>query len=180
MRQLQTLTMRLMNLLLQQALVQQFYKMMGTELQTFPVTPLVPLAPRAPMPEPAHEVQAPRRTSPPLTAVFSAPVIEQAGPMQMDSPVGTRVADTAVEREPEAKRQRTTVRRVGDEELVHVEMDVDELFEDVGHDAFFNEYFDSEDTADDDPFMDDDCLWQPFSELEPCLDPELLAKIDEW
>jgi hypothetical protein len=28
MRQLQTLTMRLMNLLLQQALVQQFYKMM--------------------------------------------------------------------------------------------------------------------------------------------------------
>ena len=48
--------------------------------------------------------------------------------------------------------------------LIHVDMDVDELFEDVAHDAFLNEYFDSEDTAGDDPFMDDDCLWQPFSE----------------
>ena len=154
----------------------------GTELQTFPVTPLIPLAPRTPMPEPTQEVQAPRRTPPPPTAVVSAPVegAEQAGPMQMDSTVATRVADTAVEGEPEAKRQRTTVRRIGDEELQHVDMDVDELFESVSQEAFFTEYFGNEDTTDDDPFMDDDCLWQPFSELEPCLDPELLAKIDEY
>ena len=32
-------------------------------------------------------------------------------------------------------------------------------------------------TADDDPFMDDDCLWQPFSELELCLDSERLARL---
>ena len=64
--------------------------------------------------------------------------------------------------------------------MQHVDMDVDELFESVSHEAFFTEYFGNEDTTDDAPFMDDDCLWQPFSELEPCLDPELLAKIDEY
>ena len=116
------------------------------------------------MPEPTQEVQAPRRTPPPPTAVVSAPVegAEQAGPMQMDSTVATRVADTAVEGEPEAKRQRTTVRRIGDEELQHVDMDVDELFEGVSHEAFFTEYFGNEDTTDDDPFMDDDCLCSRF------------------
>ena len=88
--------------------------------------------------------------------------------------------DDEVDEPTAVKRQRTTVRRVGDEELVHVDIDVDELFGDVARDAFFNEYFDSEDTGDDDPFMDDDCLWQPFSELELCLDSELLAKIDEY
>ena len=153
----------------------------GTELQTFPVTPLIPLAPRTPMPEPTQEVQAPRRTPPPPTAVVSAPVkgAEQAGPMQMDPTVATRVADTPVEGEPEAKRQRTTVRRIRDEELHHVDMDVDELLESVSQEAFFTEYFGNEETTDDDPFMDD-CLWQLFSELEPCLDSELLAKIDEY
>ena len=46
--------------------------------------------------------------------------------------------------------------------MQHVDMDVDELFESVSHEAFFTEYFGNEDTTDDAPFMDDDCLRQPF------------------
>ena len=156
----------------------------GSELTSFPVTPLVPLAPRTPMPETPAEVHVAKRTPPPPTAVVAAQVgegAEQAGPMEIGAASSTRFADAPVEGEPDAKRQKTTVRRIGDEEFMHVDMDVAEYFENVEHDGFLDEYFETGSTADDEgPFADDECLWQPFSELEPNLSPELLAKIDEY
>eukprot|EP00435_Cladocopium_sp_Y103_P058316 s3048_g20.t1 len=55
----------------------------STELQTFPVTPLVPLAPATPLGEVQAEVHVPRRTPPPPTAAVAEQVnvegAEQAG-----------------------------------------------------------------------------------------------------
>eukprot|EP00435_Cladocopium_sp_Y103_P054509 s3945_g17.t1 len=158
----------------------------GAELETFPVTPLVPLAPTTPVGEVQAEVHVPRRTPPPPTAAVAEQEnvegAEQAGHMELESGHGTRAADTAVEGEPDAKRLKVTVRRIGDEDLVHVDMDVDELYSDnnIDFSASFDECFEDGDAADDEPFVDDECLWQPYSELEPCLEPEILAKIDEY
>ena len=58
----------------------------GSELTSFPVTPLVPLAPRTPMPETPAEVHVAKRTPPPPTAVVAAQVgegAEQAGPWRL-------------------------------------------------------------------------------------------------
>ena len=86
----------------------------------------------------------------------------------------------------DAKRQRLSAMRVGEETLEHVDVTADEYFqqwEDCA-DEYPKELLDDMDTGWDydnsERELCEDDLWQPFTALEPQLDAETLEKIDAY
>lgn len=160
-----------------------------TEQQRTPVTPLIPISTPTPAtvgssvsPEcvPILEsgsastgMQPARMMPPPPSAALAT--TDEAG--RMDTSSGTRVAETALEGEPSSKRPRT-VRRIGDEELEHVDMEMDEY--ESTFDWEPDSALDSGDEAAHDLELTDECIWQPFTELEPVLGADELLKIDSF
>ena len=121
-------------------------------------------------------------------AGLPVPSLEPPGPTTPgleDVPVG-EAAETDMEEafEPDAKRPRLSVMRIGDETLCHMDVNSSEYMSELGDAKFPDEFFMS--TTNDDTTdamqteLTEDDLWQPFSALEPSLTAEELKPIDEF
>ena len=162
-------------------------------------------------PPPSAVVSAP--ATPPMTVeaaevtsqsvAMEADGAEQAGTLTgptppagetlpMEESASLTMRDAPTVEEPDAKRQKLTVRQVGEENLSHVDMENWEYWS--GQDLNFpmsddEQGFDSDAVGSDfganlepenEPSQMDAILWQPISELEPTLDDETLRMIDDY
>ena len=115
--------------------------------------------------------------------VAAVPVSEPSGgPGGMDvEQAGPTADDSATVSEPPAKKPRVSVRRVGDEEYMHVDVEMDEYSTELNcQDEFADWYFGNDEmNMEDDSIPQDELrLWQPYSELEPVLSTDELDELD--
>ena len=126
--------------------------------------------------------QSPSTTAAP-DAVAADPVLEPpggSGGMDVEQ-AGQTTDESSQVVEPPAKKPRISVRRIGDEDFVHVDVEMDDYCDEVNfQDEFADWYFaDEEKDQTNDPTPDDESrLWLPFSDLEPNLTTEELDDLD--
>ena len=112
----------------------------------------------------------------------SVPVSEPpnvSGGMDVEQ-AGQTADESATVTEPPAKKARISVRRVGDEEYLHVDVEMDEYVDNLNfQDEFTDWYYGDEGEEETNEMVEDESkLWQPYSELEPCLPSDELDELD--
>ena len=115
--------------------------------------------------------------------VATVPVLEPpggSGGMDVEQ-AGLNTDESATVVEPPSKKAKISVRRIGDEEYLHVDVEMEDYCREVNfQDEFADWYFgDEEKDQTNDPSPDyESRLWLPFSDLEPNLTADELEELD--
>ena len=128
-----------------------------------------------------------------MTSEVAEEDVSMAAPALRGAPAAvTPFSEEGEEGEPTAKRQKLSTRRVGNEELVHMDVELHEHLN--GHaddDIFYNWLGDNDEISgsDDDDFsgilqdetnsgLGAEAVWRPYSEMQPELDADELHLVD--
>ena len=141
--------------------------------------------PATPMLSPAVQVEVPFAGSTGAEDV-SMPAPALTGPPAAVTPIDDEVGDDEMRAEPAAKRQKLSTRRVGGEELCHMDVESYENIDEQIEEQVFNQLADDDDEI---AGYDDDynlacengvstSVWMPMSEFQPELPADEMSVID--